>query len=202
MARRKTIADADLLAAAREVFTEGGFGASTREVARRAGVSEGVLFQRFSSKRELFFAAMVLPAPFPPAAHDIGGADGVERLFDLAEGMTEYFRATLPVLLPLVTHPGFRFEEFARRHPDSPLEQLRRRLVTFFATERDAGRIRDVHPGAAALMVLSLAQTTAFFERMGAHGGRFPPELLRRGLRCLWDGLAPPTARPSSRAAG
>jgi len=202
MARKKIISDADLLAAARNVFVERGFGASTREIARRAGVSEGVLFQRYATKRELFFAAMVLPAPDPIARRDVDVADGFERLVELAEGITDYFRQTVPVLLPLMTHPGFSFEEFARRHPNSPLDELRRRLVGFFTEERDAGRIREVHPGAAALMVLSVAQTIAFFERMGAHGGHFPPELLRRGLRCLWDGLAPPTSRPPSRAAG
>ncbi len=202
MPRKKTIPDAVLLAAAREVFINRGFGASTREIARRAGVSEGVLYQRYATKRELFFAAMVLPAPDPMARRDVAAADGFERLAELAEGMTDYFRQTVPVLLPLMTHPGFRFEEFAARHPNSPLDELRRRLVGFFAGERDAGRIRDVHPGAAALMVLGVAQTIAFFERMGAHGGRFPPELLRRGLRCLWDGLAPPTSRPSSPGPG
>ena len=54
--------DADRLDAAREVFVEKGPGASTREVARRAGVSEGVLFQRYGTKRDLFFAAMMIPA--------------------------------------------------------------------------------------------------------------------------------------------
>jgi hypothetical protein len=132
---------------------------------------------------------------------NVDAADGFERLLDLAEAMTAYFRQTLPMLLPLMTHPGFRVEEFARRHPDSPLDELRRRLVGFFTKEREAGRIREVHPGAAALMVLSAAQTIAFFERMGAHGGHFPEELLRRGLRCLWDGLAPPASRPPSLSA-
>lgn len=61
MARPKTIADADLLEAARAVFVQKGMGASTRAIARRAGVSEGVLFQRYATKQELFFAAMALP---------------------------------------------------------------------------------------------------------------------------------------------
>ncbi len=195
MARKKTISDTDLLATARDVFVETGFGASTREIARRAGICEGVLFQRYATKRELFFAAMVLPAPDPAARPDPGGVHGFEHLVEIAESMTDYFRQTVPVLLPLMTHPGFRFEEFAQRHPNSPLDELRRRLIGFFAEERRAGRIGAVDPGAAALMVLGVAQTIAFFERMGAHGGHFPPELLRRGLRCLWDGLAP---RPRS----
>ena len=95
------------------------------------------------------------------------------------------------VLVPLMTSPGFRFEEFAARHPDSPLDQLRRDLVAFFVEERRARRIGPNDPGAAALMIVALAQSIAFFEHMGAHDGHFPPELLGRAVRCLWDGLAP-----------
>ena len=73
-----------------------------------------------------------------------------------------------------MSHPEFRFEEFARTHPGSPIDVLRRDLVAFFREERRVGRIGAVDPGAAALMVFSLAQCMAFFERMGAHGGRFP----------------------------
>jgi len=195
MARTKTISDEELLAVAREVFVRDGFGASTRDIAKQAGVAEGVLFQRYQTKRELFFAAMVLPAPDPMAGRDASTTPAFERLVELAQGMTDYFRETVPVLLPLMAHPGFAFEEFALRHPQSPLDVLRRRLVGFFAEERRAGRIGAVEPGAAALMVFSMALTVAFFERMGAHHGQFPPELLRSGLETLWNGLAPvPTA--------
>ena len=62
MGRKKTITDAELLEVARTVFVEEGFGASTKEIARRAGVSEGVIYQRFATKDELFFAAMIPPA--------------------------------------------------------------------------------------------------------------------------------------------
>ena len=200
MTRPKTLSDADLLAAARAAFVERGYGATTREIARTAGVSEGVLFQRYPTKRELFFAAMVLPAPDPATVANPGGGNAFERLTELTEAMTDYFRQTLPVLLPLMTSPGFAFEEFARRHPDSPLDVLRRRLAQFFADEERAGRVRALEPGAASLMVLSLAQTVAFLERLGAHGGRLPPRFVRAALETLWNGLAPDKpARPQPR---
>jgi hypothetical protein len=41
-------------------------------------------------------------------------------------------KGLIPVLLPLMTRPEFRFEEFAARHPNSPLDTLRRDLVAFF----------------------------------------------------------------------
>lgn len=190
MGRKKTISDAGLLDAARRLFVEQGFGASTKKIAREAGVSEGVIFQRFTTKEDLFFAAMIPPtADFLILHHP--GSKGRALLEKITLSLIDYFRSTLPVLIPLMSPPAFRFEEFARRHPDSPMVTLRRRLVEFFVEEQRAGRISAVHPGAAALLVWSMAQTIAFFERLGAHDGRFDRQIIRAAVQCLWKGLAP-----------
>lgn len=196
MARTKTISDAELLAVARQVFSEKGFAAPAKMIARRAGISEGVLFQRFATKRDLFFAAMLLPAADLTRLFEEQRPKGVEHLHAIALATTDYFRSAIPVLVPLMASPGFRFEEFAARHPDSPLDQLRKDLVSFFLEERRAGRIGAGDPGAAALTIVALAQSIAFFEHMGAHDGRFPPEILRRAVDCLWNGLS---SSPSKR---
>ena len=47
--------------AAREVFAEQGYGATTREIASRAGVSHDLIFRYFDSKEKLFFDAVVTP---------------------------------------------------------------------------------------------------------------------------------------------
>ncbi len=199
MPRRKTITDDDLLAAARHVFVEKGFGATTREIARRAGISEGILFQRFHTKAELFFAAMVLPpidlsqmfCGTEPGGQELSGYPLIEKV---TFAMIDYFRETLPVLLPLTMHPDFRFEEFASRHPGSPLATLRMQITRFFHAQVAAGKIGAVHPGAAALVVWSIAHSIVFFERLGAHGGRFQPEMVQAAVRCAWDGLSPRTS--------
>jgi AcrR family transcriptional regulator len=191
MGRRKTITDAALLDVARQVFVEEGFGASTKEIARRAGVSEGVLYQRFASKDELFFAAMIPPAVDVNRIFRKSRLKGRALVEKLTLAMLEYNRATLPVLLPLMLHPRFQFEEFARRHPDSPLFLLRRELVNVVLREREAGRIGRIDPGGAALLIWSTALAVAFFERLGAHHGKFHPTVIRATVRCLWDGLKP-----------
>ncbi|HTT64996.1 MAG TPA: helix-turn-helix domain-containing protein [Bryobacteraceae bacterium] len=191
MGRNKTISDDELLDAARRVFVEQGFTASTKEIARRAGVSEGVLFQRFQTKEDLFFAAMIPP---PADVHRLlhyPRFTGRALLEKITCAMIEYSRDTLPVLLPLMSHPAFRFEEFAKRHPDSPMFLLRRQLVEFLARERQAGRLGAVDPGAAALLIWSAAHAIPFFERLGAHGGHFDPKIVRRMVRALWDGFDP-----------
>jgi AcrR family transcriptional regulator len=190
MGRRKTISDEDLLARAREVFVERGFGGSTKEIARRAGVSEAVIFQRHPTKADLFFAAMELPAVDLQALFDAPARNPRDQLAAITAAMVDYFRDSMPVLLSLLSHPGFEFEAFARRHPDSPLSALRRGLVAYFSRERAAGRIGPVDPGAAALLVFALAESVAFFERLGAHGGRMPDVVLERAIEALWRGIA------------
>jgi AcrR family transcriptional regulator len=191
MGRPKTISNEDLLARAREVFVERGLAGTTKEIARRCGVSEAVLFQRYSTKADLFFAAMSLPAVDLHTLFDASGRDTREQLASIAAALVDYFRDSMPVLLPLLSHPGFAFEAFDRSHPDSPLSGLRRGLVEFFARERQAGRIGPVDPGAAALLVFALAQSVAFFERMGAHDGRMPDAVLERTIEAMWRGIAP-----------
>jgi AcrR family transcriptional regulator len=191
MGRNKTISDDDLLEVARQAFVEEGFAASTREIARRAGVSEGVIFQRFRTKEELFFAAMIPPPGDLNRLLQRSRSKGRALLEKITFAMIDYFRETLPVLLPLMAHPSFRFEEFAKRHPGSPMLLLRRQLVEFLMREQRAGRLGAVDPGAAALLIWSTAHSIPFFERLGAHGGRFEPKLVRGMVRALWDGLDP-----------
>lgn len=191
MGRNKTISNEQLLDIARQAFIEAGIGASTREIAKRAGVSEGVIFQRFQTKEDLFFAAMIPPPADVNQLLRHRRSQGRVLLEKITFAMIDYFRATLPVLLPLMSHPAFQFEEFARRHPESPMLLLRQQLVKFLAQEQQAGRLGNVDPGAAALLIWSTAHCVAFFEWLGAHDGRFEPELVRATIRALWDGLAP-----------
>ena len=54
MGRKKTLSDEELLEVARQEFLTNGIGASTKSIAQKAGISEGVIFQRFHTKEELF----------------------------------------------------------------------------------------------------------------------------------------------------
>jgi AcrR family transcriptional regulator len=93
MGRRKLVEDDALLAVAREAFVERGIAASTRDIARRAGISEAVIYQRHPTKADLFFAAMVpralnvedlfsapandLSTPTPPSAGCTWGSSSI-----------------------------------------------------------------------------------------------------------------------------
>ena len=58
---RRGTAPGLLREAARDVFAERGYRATTREIAERAGVSPDLLFRYFDSKERLFFDAVATP---------------------------------------------------------------------------------------------------------------------------------------------
>jgi len=193
MGRRKLIPDDELLAVAREVFVEKGFAASTREIARRAGISEAVIYQRHPTKTHLFFAAMVQPAL---NVEDLLAAPGSdlsvpERLEEIALGVLEYFRKVVPILLPLMTHPSFDFEEFAERHPDSSFDRMRLGLTEYLEAQRELANVATENAGAASLTLFASLHCLAILERLGVHGGRFDDAVVRAIVRALWAGLAP-----------
>jgi len=202
MGRKKTISDAELLDVARTVFVSQGFTASTKEIARRAGISEGVIYQRFATKDELFFAAMIPPPSEITRMFQGSRLTGRKLIQKLTLAMLDFSREALPVMLPLMMHPGFRLEDLAERHPESPLFVLRRELGPFLLREQAAGRLGRVDARGAALLVWSLAQSIAFFEKLGAHDGRFDPEIIDATIECMWRGLAPRPARPRKPALG
>jgi AcrR family transcriptional regulator len=185
MARKRTIRDEDLLAAARACFIERGVSAPTKEIARRAGVSEGLLFQRYGSKAELFFAAMVPPPGSALREQLAAGKPGDDDLVRLGLSMLDYFRGTADVLLPLLAHPEFRFEDFAQRHPDSALSAMRRESMAYF-TQAGAS-----DPPASALLLISSVFGVVMFEKLGAHGGVMPPDMVRRMLLRIRAGSFP-----------
>ena len=193
MGRKKGLSDQQLLDVARDVFVEKGIAASTREIARRANISEAVIYQRFATKEDLFFAAMAPPAlDLEELLKPGGNAEDVQqRLERIASGMLAYFRELIPILLPLMTHPSFNYEDFVKRHPESPLTLLREGLMTYLTHEAEAGRVRPENAAASGLTLVATMHSLALFERLGVHGGHFDEQTLKGIVQSIWQGLKP-----------
>ena len=193
MARPKTIEDADILRAAREVFIEGGALGSTREIARRMGVSEATLFKRFPTKTALFLAAM---AP-PPADTELllararAQKDTRKALQIIGELTLEYFRTAIPRMLPLITHPAIGIDELLRRFGESPASALSKAITTYVAEQHTAGAIFAPKPMAVAGLIVATMHSIVLFELMGLHEGEIPHIAVRAMLNTLWRGIAP-----------
>src|SRR5712691_4215965 len=121
MGRHKTISDDDVLGIARELFGARGHGATTRQIGEAAGISEGVLYQRFGSKDDLFFAAM------HPRGPDIEKLLGPRDPLDDAHAylravvirIGRYFAGVIPLALRVMTHPSFDPGALARAQPNA-----------------------------------------------------------------------------------
>lgn len=201
MARRRSISDETLLSAARAEFALRGADASTRAIAKRAGVSEAVLFQRFKTKAGLFFAAM---APRPPDLDRIFAAAAragrPERaLAAIAAGILDYFRSMFEVTLPLMSHPDFQPSVLAVGNGHSPERVLHEALARHFRSAGAARRMRPADADAAAMFLIAALHSLALYERIGLHEPRDAGTAIRRMISVLWRGLAPrrPSAKPT-----
>lgn len=193
MGRNKTIADDEILAAARDVFRRGGHAASTRDVARTAGVSQAVLYQRFGSKEELFFRAMTpeppdlaaLLGPYPPT-------DARCDLLALGQRLHEYLSSFAPTFLNVLAAHGAEVERLRAWHDRLPFFPIVGAIAARFERMASDGLISPGDAKSRALALISAIHSLSMFELLTGpdHPAR-SEQGLDQMLRVLWDGFAP-----------
>lgn len=191
MGRQKTISDADVLRVARDVFLAQGHTATTRAIAQAAGISEAVLYQRFGSKDELFFAAMH-PGGGPDLEQLLGPGDPPDDahayLRTVVVRLGEYYAEVIPLALHVMTHPSSDAARLAPARPGGPAvlqEGLAERLASLARRRRLTTRSAAV----TARLLVSLAHDWALRAAL-AHGtpGRHVREL-QEMVDIVWEGL-------------
>lgn len=202
MARPATIRDEDIITAAQEVFLERGAQATTAEVAARAGVSEGTLFNRFKSKVDLFRAAMEPPAgKVPEWLQFLGDRVGLgsvrNNLEDAAIMALAFFRKIMPLIMMSWSNQSACGLPEALMDPDpAPLRALKH-LAGYFEAEMRLGRLRRHDAEILARTFTGcLMQYVVFETIMKAHDQLpLPEERFARGLvELIWQGAAPAKA--------
>jgi AcrR family transcriptional regulator len=189
MGRRKTISDDDVLRIARDLFRARGHSATTREIAEAAGVSEAVLYQRFGSKNDLFFAAM--HARGPDVEELLGPADPPDDarayLRAVVVRLGRYFADVIPLAVRVMTHPSFDLARPARAQNRGPAV-LRDGLAERLASLARRKRLATTDAAATARILVSLAHDWAL-------GGVLSPgsprreSVLRDMVDVVWEGL-------------
>lgn len=194
MGRSRTITNKQILEAARQVFLAEGFGASTIEIARRAGVSEGSIFKRFSTKEDLFFAAMGegnTPQWLRSLETLPGQGDVRENLVAISFRMIEFLREAVPRIVMLhskgvlpLDRPGLT---------DSPLAQNLRALTVFFEEEIKLGRVRTCNPEVPARFLLGALTSEILMRQMATDDEELviEPAKVEELVNSLWCGIAP-----------
>jgi AcrR family transcriptional regulator len=192
MARPVTITDESLLEAARDVFLDHGILATTAEVARRAGVSEGTLFKRFRTKEQLFHAAMT--RSFEEDAERfvgsllsrVGKGSLRSELEEVAVRGIEFFRKIVPLHMMSWSNPGKQGAPRPIENDEGEHRALegRRLFEAYFEAERRLGRLRNVDVSILARTFMGAVYNFAAMEVIV--GSRdplpMPAETYARGL--------------------
>lgn len=144
-ATRKLILDA----AFELISSKGYLGASTREIAQKAGVAEVTLFRHFACKESLFadvlrsFSAMPLLSELVPHLKSLNYE---EALATLAIQILGWYEANRNWIRVLSCEVGYAPEEMKDVYGDF-IKQFFAVLTDFFADERERGVIRlDLDP--------------------------------------------------------
>ena len=144
--RPLTLSDDALLDIARDVFLERGLEATTSSIAKRARISESVIFYRYKTKEALFAAVFERQLAMPPAfarlAWRAGLGEIADNLFDAGMGLVEMSERTLPFMMMALSSPT-KLNVLAK-HACNP-QPLRREMVgvltRYFDGEMHAGRL-------------------------------------------------------------
>ncbi len=190
MARTPTITRAQILEAARTVFLEQGFSATTADVAARAGISSASIFKHFSTKEDLFFAAMAGTVSdriwTTELEAEIGKGDTRADLLKIALRIAAYCKALLPPMMlawsirqpgEIVKPPGIE-PDFAA-------------MTAYLGREMALGRIVRGDPTIPALTLLHTVVGFTMSQTIDSTSIRLnATDFLKNFIDLLWRGLA------------
>jgi AcrR family transcriptional regulator len=189
MGRFKTISDDEVLRRARDLFRAHGHTATTRQIAQAAGISEGVLYQRFGSKDDLFFTAM---RPSGPDIEELLGpeqppTDAHAYLRAVVVRLGRYFADVIPLALRVMTHPSFDPSALARAQPNAAAvlrEGLTERLSSLARRQQIAAPV-----AVTARLLVSLAHDWALGGVLSPGRSARRDAELKEMVDIVWEGL-------------
>jgi AcrR family transcriptional regulator len=190
MGRRKTISDDAVLSIARDLFRARGHAVTTRQIAEKAGISEGILYQRYGSKDDLFFAAM------HPSGPDIEKLLGPKHPIDDAQAylrtvvvrIGKYFGDVIPLALRVMTHPSFDPGSLARAQPNAAAV-LQASLTERLASLSGRQRIMTKSESVTARVLVSLAHDWALGRVLSPGSSPDRERRLKAMVEVVWEGL-------------
>lgn len=160
-----------IIKTAAELFSESGFrGVTTRELAKRVGVSEPVLYEHFATKRDLY-AAIINEAShidIGAAIRDlqaIGANDQPPRFFThLAESIID-FHNTHPTYLRLILFSALEKHDLAELCFEGHATVVHKIVAEFIQRQTENGRFREVDANLAARSFLGMVLHYSIFDQ-------------------------------------
>ncbi|HUO21648.1 MAG TPA: TetR/AcrR family transcriptional regulator [Caulobacteraceae bacterium] len=160
-----------IVAIAREVFMEEGYGAASMSaIAARVGGSKGTLYNYFKSKAELFGAVIQDDCATSQAAlFDLEAAGGdIEKILHLLGGRVLRLLLSDEVIAVhrIVVAECARFPELSQAHFEAGPRQSKERLRALFVKAMDEGKLRRADPARAAEHAIELILAGLYKRRL------------------------------------
>lgn len=205
MARPATIDNERILKAAREVFLRRGVTASTAEVAKKANVSHGSIFNRFKTKAELFHCAMTAPLleeewlkvfEYDPKR------DIRQQFCDIAEKMITQMRQMMPLMMMSWSERSHKRSLEDRIGDKGAFESLVTRFESLIEQHRAHKQIAKCNPRAVVLSFFGTLHLFSLAEIISVHRGLPAPPIeqyISDFIDTLWTGLSPKTVKIKAR---
>jgi AcrR family transcriptional regulator len=162
-----------ILAAARQVMLQRGLvGATTKEIARAAGVSEGTLYNHFRNKEDLFLCTLRdLPSGFIRLVIGLPARAGAESvrsvLTEVARAATEFYDESVPMGGSIFADPDLLSRHRALLHErGAGPHRANELLAAYLRAEQDLGRVRsDADADTAAYFLLGSIFQRAYWRQ-------------------------------------
>ncbi|HLT20780.1 MAG TPA: TetR/AcrR family transcriptional regulator [Thermomicrobiales bacterium] len=140
--------DRILDAAARVMREQGVVGATTKQIARAAGVAEGTLYIHFKDKSELFMAVLHERSPgfiqtVATLKDEAGSGTVEEKLTGVLRAALPFYRTTIPMSASYLYDPELlaRHRVFLRERGGGP-RRGNEMLARYLRAEQELGRVR------------------------------------------------------------
>ncbi|PRY59795.1 TetR/AcrR family transcriptional regulator [Glycomyces artemisiae] len=173
-----------LLAAAADEFAERGLGASVADIARRAGVGKGTVFRHFATKDDLIAAILV-----DRMADLSERGEGLLDAGDAGDALYEFLTAAAEQRrerdLSFLAEASESMPEVARAR-----DRLLKAIDALVARAAEQGAVRSDITGTDVLLLMCAPVYVAEAVPGAA------PDLWRRYLAIIFDGLRPEAAHP------
>lgn len=199
MGRNPKITNDEILEAARQVFLDQGSGASTSDIANRAGISEASIFKRFATKQDLFMAAIGItktPTWVKKLESGTPSPEFKAELIEICGEILAFYQDMFPRVIMMMSPMKLLMSKQFIPPPirDSHL------LTGFLQRAIDLGYLRpcDARTVAQTLVgaINNYAMTQIFMKSPKASAiveseQLKPVEFVRSTIDILWTGIAP-----------
>jgi AcrR family transcriptional regulator len=204
MPRPVSIQDDVILRAAREIFLEKGWDATTSEIAAKAGVSHGIIFKRFKTKQALFQSAMQEQSDWGQTIpgllnSSLGRKDVETTLVELGSLFVEKFLMLIPTLMMAwsnkqETENAAESATATNKERATKALQAVKTIAAYLEAEYRLGRIRKTDFEVVAQAFVGALWHHAFLQVMltdAKPGSAKERRYVRRLVKAMWSGIAP-----------